>query len=1084
MKLKRLFSMLICMTMLLPAAVLAKDSDIVLDEINLIGMTEPVKYNEVQKPTIREASGNSVFKVYSGEWYRTADDAIVYTGDTKFDSGTEYYYSFGMGVGVSYVISPECVFTIDGEKIPAENISYSQNYVHIKTKNYMTEGTPKKILEKITLYNAAQPAYNDSTSALLDKITVPEGAPYKIKPSWWGYKLPNGRTAFARSDFSKGSDYSLTLNLKLDDGYATSYTKTKVELPDSVGIPVATRVSGVLRHPDKENPCVVISYTVKQPESKIITLDANGGTFTNQSAASTELYTDNNGLITVLPDKTDQIYKRGYYLIGWYTQKTGGERVDTSKVYTANTTLYAHWGEIIDEVRLYTVMPLPDRNPVLFKLGNDEYSVSQYWQSTDSESLAFSDDEVINGEAGKQGILLMKYKKNKFYRYYAEITSDKDKHFTDETKVYLNNQKLENKLTYPSKRLTVSESYAAAERSFEVFGGGAVEIPAGICGSAIKQIDLNNYISSASGSYIVTPDSNFTAYGLHIDSNRYITGSYPNTETAEKTFTLTVKSGSNTSKTLTVRIGRAQRSAFIVSRTKAINVSCKTAGGAAIVNVCAPDGVTPQYTWQFLSDKTWYNIKDYLPILTGYSGYDNAVLVIQDNPKSVVLRCIITAGEKTIPTEPIEYNVEHNCKRYSKKDGTYHSQICDDCNSSFDDEHIYKYTFSSEPVGTEDGIYRRTCVRCGYGIGVAYQKKSGQTTPVHLSIINRETAEKSEMKTAYAYMKPMNYNPTRNGYTFLGWTVDKESQTPDYSPDEEIFVADVTLTLYAVWGQNVTAVSGKNINTQSTNDVFGDGSVLYTPQTARNKAVLTLNNAHIVSYPVTGVSYETGIYTNTDIEIMLEGDNVIETDNASAIGILSDGNVTFSGDGSLTVCAVGSGYYATGVKAKKIDVYSKKLYITDCKTGFYGKTALCDGVTEIYAKNYKSTGFKAFSQAFTEDSDAPMCVIGTTDVNNLAAKLDGAASAVNARYVLIVPENNPLIHYNADRKSIIPVCGQNGTLVFANYDESEKLTNTQTISQNFKNKERSVSELSNGDKIFLWESLDTLKPLCEAFSAE
>lgn len=1087
MKLKKIFSVLICMVMLFPTAALAGDSDIVLDEINLVGMTKPVRYQEVKKPTIRENSGNNAFSFYSGNWHRAADKAIVYTGN-KFDSGTEYYYTFEVCVSARYVISPECVFKLDGETIPAENIRYSKRSAYITTRNYMTEGKQKQLLEEITLNNVTQPACTDSPSKLFDRITVPEGAPYTIRRGWWSYKQPDGSSSMVWSDFYKGDQYSLTLALNLDDGYITSYTNTKVFLPGSVGTPNSIRVSGVLTNPDKDNPYIVITYTVKQPESKKITLDANGGTFTNQSGNTMQLLTDKNGQITFLPDNTDRIYKQGCYLIGWFTQKTGGERVDTSKLYTADTTLYAHWGEIIDEVRLYTVMPMPGREPVLFKLGGDAYSVSQYWQTTDEEMLAFSDDEAINTEAAKQNILLTQFKKSKFYRYYAEITSAGDKQFTNETKIYLNNQRLENGLTYPSERLTVSESYVAAERNFEVFGG-AVEIPAGICGSAIRQIDLNNYISSSSGTYTVTADNAFAAYGLQITDNRYITGRYKSTESDEQTFTLTVTNSSGTSKYLPVHIGNAQKKAFIEAQTKEINTDCGTAGGAATVKVCTPSGVTPVYDWQryYVDEKKWYSISLYKQLLPaeveGYSGHDTAALVINGNTKSALLKCVVKVGSTTLESNTLKYNVSHNYQGYSPNDINTHNRVCADCGNTAAENHVYKFELVRKPTGTAQGSYEKTCVRCGYSIGESFSA-SGEYPVFQLFITNKTSPDRTARCAAFTENRPLSYNPSRSGYTFLGWTVDKESQTPDYSPEENVFITDKSLSLYAVWGQNITAVGGKSINTQNTGDVFGDGSVLYTPQTAKNNAVLTLENAHITSYPITGVSSETGIYTNSDIEIMLVGDNVIETENENAIGILSDGNVTFSGDGSLTVRAAGSGYYATGVKAKNIDVYSKGIYITDSRTAFSGATALCNGVTEIYAGNYTGNRFKAFSQAFTEDTDTPMCIIGTADAGTPAAKLSGAADAVNAKYVLIAPENKPLIHYNADRKSIISVCSQSSTLVLASYDETGKITDTKALTQNFANKEISVTELAGGSKIFLWESLSTLKPLCGAFTVK
>ncbi len=1072
--LKKLFSVLICIIMLFPAAVSANDSDIVLEEINLTGMTAPAKYQEVKKQTIREVSGNSAFSVYSGNWYRTADQAIVYTGN-KFDSGTEYYYTFEVCVSSKYVISPECVFKLDGEKIPAENIRYSKRSAYIKTNNYITEGTKKQILDKITLYNVAQPAYNDSTSELLKKITVPEDAQYKIHRAWWGYKLPNGRSAFAGADFSKGDKYSLTLELDLDDGYGTSYTNTKIDLQNSIGTPNETFVRGVLSDPEKYNPSITISYTVKQPESKTVTLDANGGTFPAQSVNTMKLLTDKNGQVASLPDQADLIYKKGCYLIGWFTKKDGGEQVDTSKKYLQDTTLYAHWGEIIDEVKLYTVMPLPDRRPVLFKLnGNGDYSVSQYWYNTDSEMLAFSDDDIVNAEAEKQNILLKQYEKSKFYQYYAEITSVRDKQFTNETKIYLNGEKLENNLTYPSKRLTVSESYIAAERKFEVFDGGAVEIPAGICGDTVKTIDLNNYISCSSGSYTVTADSDFSAYGLKLENGRYIKGRYPNTETKEETFTLTVTSGS-ISKELSVHIGRSQKTAFIESQTKEINVSCEIAGGAAIVNVCAPSDVTPKYEWQIkTSAGDWMSLIGF----PNCSGADTAVLVL-NSPQSATIRCKITAGTTKI-TGTIRYNVNHNYKTYSKKDGDTHNHVCA-CGSSNPEKHVYKYDLERDADNTTQGLYKQTCVRCKYSIGQLFSK-SNLHPNFQLYITNDSSPDRIARCAAFSKSRPLSYNPSKNGYTFLGWTVDKNSQTPDYSPDEAIFITNKDLSLYAVWGQNVTAVGGKNINTQSTSDIFGDGSVRYTPQAATKPAVLTLENAHITSYPVTGVSSETGIYTNTDIEIRLVGENVIETETASAIGILSDGKVSFTGDGSLKIRAVGSGHYATGVKAKGIDVYSKNIYITDCKTAFDGKAALYDGVTEIYARNYKEGDFEPFTQAFDEDEDTPMNIMCAEDEEYDANKTEDIEEAMNATYLLIAPNDMSMLHYNADRKKIIPVGLSNGIIVLSRHDDKGCLLAAETT-EVYANKETQLN-LNLPFKAIMLNSFNELKPLCEPVEFE
>ncbi len=70
------------------------------------------------------------------------------------------------------------------------------------------------------------------------------------------------------------------------------------------------------------------------PTMYTVTFDANGGTVTMTTDT-----TGTNGKLAALPIPT----RDGYTFNGWYTLADGGEKVDESKIYTANTTLYAHW---------------------------------------------------------------------------------------------------------------------------------------------------------------------------------------------------------------------------------------------------------------------------------------------------------------------------------------------------------------------------------------------------------------------------------------------------------------------------------------------------------------------------------------------------------------------------------------------------------------------------------------------------------------------------------------------------------------------------------------------------------------------
>jgi uncharacterized protein (TIGR02145 family)/uncharacterized repeat protein (TIGR02543 family) len=65
-----------------------------------------------------------------------------------------------------------------------------------------------------------------------------------------------------------------------------------------------------------------------------VNFNANGGTVSPTSAK-----TGDDGKLTSLPTPT----RNGYSFDGWYTAETGGAKVELSRTYTANTTIYARW---------------------------------------------------------------------------------------------------------------------------------------------------------------------------------------------------------------------------------------------------------------------------------------------------------------------------------------------------------------------------------------------------------------------------------------------------------------------------------------------------------------------------------------------------------------------------------------------------------------------------------------------------------------------------------------------------------------------------------------------------------------------
>jgi len=81
-----------------------------------------------------------------------------------------------------------------------------------------------------------------------------------------------------------------------------------------------------------------LSFTPREEASPLttytVTFDPNGGTCSTLTAT-----TDVTGRLSSLPTAT----RSGYSFDGWFTAVTGGVQVTTSTVFTANTTIFAHW---------------------------------------------------------------------------------------------------------------------------------------------------------------------------------------------------------------------------------------------------------------------------------------------------------------------------------------------------------------------------------------------------------------------------------------------------------------------------------------------------------------------------------------------------------------------------------------------------------------------------------------------------------------------------------------------------------------------------------------------------------------------
>ena len=121
----------------------------------------------------------------------------------------------------------------------------------------------------------------------------------------------------------------------------------------------------------------------------------------------------------------------------------------------------------------------------------------------------------------------------------------------------------------------------------------------------------------------------------------------------------------------------------------------------------------------------------------------------------------------------------------------------------------------------------------------------------------------------------------------------------------------------------------------------------------------------------------------------------------------------------------------------------------------------------------------------------PAIVTPDTSADMISCATVSELSMVRAR-TATTAEAEPETDYaiRCDGKTLAIDCKKGGayTIVFASYDTSGKMTTVKTLTAELNagvNSDVKIPEdvtLEAGDKIFLWENLKTLRPLCDAFT--
>lgn len=146
----------------------------------------------------------------------------------------------------------------------------------------------------------------------------------------------------------------------------------------------------------------------------ITNFDANGGT--NLSRNKMTLLMDDT--LGILP----KVMRKNYTFQGWYTQKTGGRKVDSSTVLNASATLYAQWSEIAkpEKIKKLTLMSAKNRQ---LKVSFQKVTGAAGYQIVYSadKKFASADTRKVNIVSEKQTF----YKLKKGKKYYVKVRAYK-----------------------------------------------------------------------------------------------------------------------------------------------------------------------------------------------------------------------------------------------------------------------------------------------------------------------------------------------------------------------------------------------------------------------------------------------------------------------------------------------------------------------------------------------------------------------------------------------------------------------------------------------------------------------------------
>ena len=392
--------------------------------------------------------------------------------------------------------------------------------------------------------------------------------------------------------------------------------------------------------------------------------------------------------------------------------------------------------------------------------------------------------------------------------------------------------------------------------------------------------------------------------------------------------------------------------------------------------------------------------------------------------------------------------------------------------------------------GSYDCYYLQANYPAKYGYRIAFEED--QTVKI-ASVYNEwwgigssdgKSDSKSDAASLYGILRAfdMTYNDEHTKFMTM--------QTESYYNGEKQMYGGAAMTEYPIYLYKMTDIGTAGTKTYTVTDSSSAVNTDAYPGMSSNYAGVGLSNVsglnNAISYTVVNNAVSDTETEQTSLTVEAYAQIAVTSNKTEADG---KGNETVTAlTYSVTPYIRISGTDGAEIANRQIsdsDLTGAPLTVTLHTGGIYPEQVIHyknDGTKEFF---YPSDGKDATGEtktfAYEEDYNGNGFVTVTvTDFSEIEILAEAK------------PESESEYSISYDGKSLTVICGKSGNyaLVFANYDKDGKMTAISILPQDFNAGTNDYVEipkdisLGTGSKIFLWQSISTLKPLCEAFEVK